>query len=648
MKLGKIWNSCYTGERRDLTGVPRKAAFVLLLGIFSIYLYGVLLPVTPPMFFHRPAILLSIIAVAFLFYSPTRKARKETAVPIVDYLLAGSCFAVMAYYLVNAQLIEIGRVPLIDPLGILELIVGLVMLLLVLEGVRRALGMLLVLFIVPLLFYMYLGAYIPGYWSHMGLSFTEIIDLVSFHPDGIFGMPIWVLTSMVIGFFVFGQLLMGSGLGKTMMTLSMGLMGRYAGGPGKVAVVSSAMMGMASGSGMANVATTGSVTIPMMKRIGFKPEVAGAIEATASTGGGFMPPIMGMGPLIMSQLTGIPYIKILLAAFIPAVLYFSGVIFQTHLEAKKAGLKGAPPEELPSAGKAFAQGWYLFLPLVLLIWLLLEDYSPGKAVVYSMPLIIVLSWLRKDTRMGIKQILDCVHRGMMLLVMMGPAMAIGGILLATTGFSGLAGKLASLITTVSAESLFIALVIAMVTNLILGMPLPGIVCYLITVLLIVPATVKIGVPLMASHLFAIYFSHLAGLTPPTGGAFYIAAGIAGAPPLRTGWIAVKLAIAGFMVPYFFVYRPEVLLIGTPLGIIVGSIITLCGVLAIGAAVEGWLLARLNALERILLGLGAALLLFVSWQTTWIGFVVIAAVFAWQWHKWRKSRLNETVGATDEL
>ncbi len=446
-------------------------------------------------------------------------------------------------------------------------------------------------------------------------------------------------------FILFGAFLEKTGIGQFFIDISNSIAGHAAGGPAKVAVITSAFEGTVSGSSVANTVGSGSFTIPMMKRLGYRPEFAGAVEAAASTGGQIMPPIMGAAAFLMAEFIGVPYIQIVKSAVIPAILYFAGVFIVVHLEAKKTGLKGLDRDKLPRFWTIMRERGQLFLPLVIIVYLLVTGSTPMKAALWGLVVAVLASFLSSATRMKRGDILSALEMGARNALGVVVACAAAGMIVGTVTLTGLGLKLATGLIELARGQLLPTLIFTMLTSLVLGMGAPTTANYVITSTIAAPALMKLGVPVIAAHMFAFYFGIVADLTPPVALAAMAGAGIAKANPLRTGVESTKLAIAAFLVPYFFVYSPTLLLIGDvswmyTLRIVAGALL---GMVGLGAAAEAWLLTHTTPIERVLLLVGGLSLIHPSLTTDIIGLVFIGTVYFIQ--KTRVSRESpESVGS----
>lgn len=506
--------------------------------------------------------------------------------------------ALSAFYLVvqNEALVRRAGSP-----TLLDLTGGLVTLLVVLELARRTTGLGLVVVALMALVYAVAGPYLPGILAHRGYGFSRIMEHLYLSTEGIWGVPLGVSADFVYLFVLFGALLDMAGGGALLIGLADRVAGRTRGGPAKTAALASALMGSLSGSAVANVVTTGTFTIPLMRRSGFKPFFSGAIEAAASTGGQLMPPIMGAGAFILATWTNIPYTRVAVAAVIPAILYYVALLMAIHFRAGRMGLEGGEIKEL----EPVLPRLHLLLPLAFIILLLAMGRSPMRAAFWGVVTALGVSYLTRQTRPEPARIEKALLAAASGAVQVAAACAAAGVVVGVASLTGIGLRMSELIITVSQGDLFTALVLTAMGSIVLGMGLPTTAAYVVLAALGAPALIEMGVPLLAAHLFIFYFGCISNVTPPVSLAAYAASGIAGSPPLKTAWTAMLLASAGFLVPFMFVYAPPLLLEGSlpQIGLVAFS--GMAGVTALAAATMGFLRAPLRVWERVLL-LGAAL------------------------------------------
>lgn len=562
------------------------------------------------------------MSLVFLLY-PSRKGWSREHLHWIDGILAVVATSLPLYILFFYKDLVL-RAGMATPT---DIVVGALGVLMVLEAARRVVGWPIVIVALVFLGYAFAGPYIPGTFSHRGVDLELLIDHLYFTTEGVFGIPLGVSATFIFLFILFGAYLEKTGLGKFFIDLANAIAGWASGGPAKVAVISSGLMGTVSGSSVANVVGTGSFTIPMMKKLGYRPEFAGAVEAAASTGGQLMPPIMGAAAFLMADFVGIPYIEIVKAAVIPALLYFTGVMICVHLEAKKYGLKGMSRDELPNVLRLIIDRGHLALPLIAIVYLLVAGYTPMRAALWAIGLTIVASMLRASTRISLRTIVQGLADGARSALGVIIACACAGIIIGVVTKTGLGLKLASSLVDLAHGYLLPTLFFTMITSILLGMGVPTTANYVITSTIAAPAIMQLGVPILAAHMFVFYFGIIADITPPVALAAFAGSGIARSDPLKTGVQASKLAIAAFIVPYIFVLSPVMLMIDvTPLKVLTIILTSTIGMLGLASAVSGYLLTRAHWLERILFFGGGLLMIDPSATTDIIGFAVLAVTF----------------------
>ncbi|QEN09648.1 TRAP transporter permease [Oceanispirochaeta crateris] len=583
---------------------------------------------------HRAIHVGFILILVFLLFPGTKKAPR-TRPSVMDLALVFISLAATLYTLLSRDAFLI-RAGVSAPM---DIYVGAVMILLVLESCRRAVGPQLLTLCIIFLLYAYFGRHIPGVLSHRGYTLTRIIYQMYLTTQGIFGMPIGVSSTYLIIFVVLGAMLDKSGLSRLFNDIAMFVGGRMTGGPAKVSVIASALLGMISGSSATNVATTGAFTIPLMKKVGYKPYFAAAIEAAASTGGQFMPPIMGSVAFIMAEFLGVPYLTIAGAAIIPALLYFAGVFFQIDLRARRLGLKGLTKDQMPDVKYTVLRYGHMIIPIGILIFLLFEGRTPLYAAFYTVVFTGILSWVRKETRIGPKQLLDVAVSASRSSLSIGVAMANAGFVVAVLSMTGIGIILADNIVLLSGGYLPIALILCMVVSIILGMGLPTSACYVIAASIAVPILTKMGVPAFQAHFFTLYYACLSTITPPVALSAYVGAGMAGAKPNQVGWTAFRLAIAGFIVPFFFVYSPSMLLISDSIWFILWDTFTaLLGTAMLAIAGEGFFRINLPIPVRPVFFIASIALIIPGSTTDIIGLAVgIVAILIVQVLKTKSDR-----------
>jgi TRAP transporter 4TM/12TM fusion protein len=612
---------------RKLTGVFGWIAFIGLLSfsLFQTYtsIFGVL---TAQL--QRSIHLGFALALIFLLF-PARKKNKSKnhKVAWYDVLLALASVAVGAYWPLMIDDLVL-RVGMLTPL---DYYIGLLAIILVLEATRRAVGLPITIIAGLFLAYAVYGPYMPSFLAHRGLSLERLVQTMFYTTEGILGTPIGVSATYIFLFLLFGAFLVKTGVGEYFNDLSIAIAGRSIGGPAKVAIFSSALQGTISGSSVANVVTSGAFTIPMMKRLGYKKEFAGAVEAASSTGGQLMPPVMGAAAFLMVEfIGGISYWDIAKAAAIPAILYFAGIWIMTHFEAKRLGLRGLRKDEMPDR-KEVVKKLYLLTPIVAVIVLMSSGMTVTRAALLSIVLAIIVGQFNKETRMGIRGMIDALVDGARTALAVGAATAAAGIIVGVVTKTGLGLKLANGLLDLAGGALIPTLLLTMIASLILGMGSPTTANYVITSTIAAPAIILLGVPDLSAHLFVFYFGIIADITPPVALAAFAAAGVSGGEPIKTGIDSTKLAIAAFIIPYMFVLSPELLLIDTTWTYVIWMLVTaFAGMIAIGAGTIGYWMRKLFWYERIAAIVGGILLIYPEGMTDIIGVVMFVVLLAMQY------------------
>lgn len=613
---------------RKLTGIVGKIVFIGLLAFSLFQLYTAIFGIFTAQI-QRTIHLGFALTLIFLLFPANRKSKKTHKLQVTWYdgLLALLSIGVGLYWPIFFEklVMSVGR------LTTLDFIVGLIAILLVLEATRRAVGLPITIIAIVFLLYGYFGPYMPGFLSHRGLSLERLVQTMFFTTEGILGTPLAVSSTFIFLFLLFGAFLVKTGVGQYFNDLAVSIAGRSTGGPAKVAIFSSALQGTISGSSVANVVTSGSFTIPMMKKLGYKREFAGAVEAAASTGGQLMPPIMGAAAFLMVEFigNGITYWDIAKAAAIPALLYFTGIWIMTHFEAKRIGLRGLTKEEMPNK-KEVLKKLYLLSPILAVIVLLMSGVIVTHAALYAILLAIIVGFINKDTRMGPKKFVLALVDGARSALGVAAATAAAGIIVGIVTKTGLGLKLANGLIDLAGGYLIPTLMLTMVAAIVLGMGSPTTANYVITSTIAAPAIILLGVPDLSAHLFVFYFGIIADITPPVALAAFAAAGVAGGEPLRTGINSAKLAIAAFIIPYIFVLSPQLLMIDTTWTELLWVIATsLSGMIAIGASIIGFWMRKLNILERAISLIGGLLLIYPEGISDTVGLIIFLGVFASQ-------------------
>ncbi len=621
---------------RNLTGIAAIIVFVLLIAFSLFQLFtGYFGAYTA--YIQRTIHLGFALVLIFLLF-PAKKGGNKRKVAWFDYILAGLSIVVCLYWPVFYEEL----VQQIGSIDMVQMIIGGIAILLTLEATRRAVGLPITIIAGLALLYALLGQFMPGMLAHRGLSLNQLINTMFFTTEGILGTPLKVSSTFIFLFLLFGAFLVKTGVGTYFNDLAISLAGRRTGGPAKVAIFSSALNGTISGSSVANTVTTGAYTIPLMKRLGYRKEFAGAVEAAASTGGQIMPPIMGAAAFLMIEFAGVPYWEIAKAALIPAILYFAGIWIMTHLEAKKTGLTGLPESEIPPKKEVFKK-IHLLIPIFVIIILLFMGYSIERTALLGILSAIIVSLFMKETRITPRKFVDALTSGARTALGVAAATASAGMIVGVVTKTGLGLKLGNGIVDIAGAltsninvQLLLTLAFTMVASIILGMGSPTTANYIITSTIALPAILAlnsqldVAIPVLAAHMFVFYFGIVADITPPVALAAFAASGISGGEPIRTGFNASKLAIAAFIIPYMFVLNPEMLMIDTTIGGVVWILITaLTGMIAIGAGLIGFWYKKLNGIERTISVITGLLLMYPEGYSDIIGLVLFVLMLAYQ-------------------
>lgn len=608
---------------RNLKGVVSIVISILAISMSLFHLYTALFGVFESIL-QRSAHLGFALILVYAIYKPYKKAKGEK-VPIYDWILMIVSAATYVYFVINAQDIS-SRMTYIEDLTGLQMAIGVIGTLVLIEATRRVVGNALVVIIVIFVAYGLWGQYLPSLIAHKGFDLMWIIDHLFYTTSGVFSTALGVSSTYIFIFILFGKFLEVSGSGKFFIDLSVAGMGKYRGGPAKTAIIASAIMGTISGSAVANTVTTGAFTIPLMKKTGYKSYFSGAVESVASTGGQITPPIMGASAFIIASYLGVPYIEIAYAAVIPALLFYISLFVQVDLRAKRTGLVGLNANELPNAWDVFKKGFIFFVPLVVIIIMLVNGTSPMKAGLYAIGATILVALINRIAKLGFGTIVKALDLGARASLETAIACAAAGLIIGVIGFTGIGLQFSSLIIKMSGGVLIIALVFTMITSIILGMGLPTVAAYIVQVPLTIPALIDLGVDPLAAHLFVFYFAAVSAITPPVALAAFAAAGIAGSEPMKTGMTAVRLGIAAFIVPYIFVYGESLLLIGSVPEIILTVITAMIGIAGVAGAAEGWVLRHTFWYERVLIVIGSLLMIAPGLLTDAIGLIILVGIY----------------------
>lgn len=602
---------------RVWVGKP-KTVISVILAAFSLWCIYVTLFATFLEEIRLTSFMGMIILMGFLIYPAKKGTQKVNYMPWYDIVMMVVGSAAFFYFTFNAETI----VNQGTRFEWYQIAIGVVGILALIEVTRRCVGMpILIVAGFFILYAMIYGLTNPDFF----LRLRYFIRNLFYTKEGIFSTPVNVCSKYIVVFIIFGAFLERTGISNFFIELANCVAGRFAGGPAKVAVISSALCGMVSGSSVGNTVTTGSVTIPMMKKTGYAPEFAGAVEAASSTGGQIMPPIMGAAAFLMADFVGVPYSSIIGRAILPAVLYFTGIFISVHLEAKRLNLSGIPKEKLPKMSHLLKK-IYLLLPLVMLVvWVSGNYMTMQKAASYAIVLSIVVSLFDKENRITPHKVLDALVAGGKSTITVGAACGVAGIIAGTITMTGLANDLINAIVGIAGDKLIIALILTMLCCIVLGMGVPTTANYCIMAATTAPILIRMGVPTMAAHFFVFYFGIVADITPPVALAAYAGSAIAKSKPMKTAFNASKLAIAVFIVPYMFCYTPAMLLIDTtPLRVVQIAITAFIGVFAVASALEGYCFARMHMITRIVIAAGGLMLIHPALLTDVIGIAVVVA------------------------
>ncbi len=613
------------GERKLTGWVKILFSTIAVIGaLFHLYILN-FNPIDPWVF--RSTHLVFGAVLGFMLFPAWKAANKGQRViqTVFDIILILGSIGIGLYIYMNLNqlLFRFGVLPTTT-----DFIVALAGVIIVLELTRRTSGWTLPILAGIFILYAFIGPYLPSILNHSGYSpqrfFTYIYGL-----DGIFGVTLDVSSKYILLFIIFGAFLEMSGVGKYFIDFAFSLAGRLRGGPAKVAVISSGLMGMMNGTSAGNAVATGSLTIPLMKRVGYDPKFAAATEATASAGGQIMIPIMGAGAFLMAEIIGIKYSEIVIAATIPALLYFLSVYLMVDFEAIKKGMKGLAKKDLP-AFKGILKQSYLFIPIIVLIGLLLS----GKSVIYSGTVSIVtcfvVSLFHPSTRMGLKKILDAFELGMKNVIQLVAVCASAGIIVGVIALTGVGLRFSSMLLYIADNNILLALVFAMFISILLGMGMPTTAAYAVAASVVAPGLIRMGIEPLFAHMFVFYYAVMSAITPPVALAAYAAAGISGTDPFKTGVEAFRLGIAAFIVPFMFIYSPELLMVGGSGDIAVAFVTAAAGIYLLAASVQGWFAGRTaHVISRILLLVAAVSLIDSSLITDMVALAIIAVAVAVQ-------------------
>lgn len=629
-------------DRESVTRNPGNQAVRILIACTAAFYSLFHLYIT---FYPMPTLLTRAIhvgvgaALIFLLYPPAKSSSRSKIIWF-DWLWVAAALASMFYLIVQYQNIMTirGGIP-----NTTDIVMAILTVIVVLEMGRRITGWILPIFALIFLSYPFYShmRFVPDRLATRIYDLGDIFGQLYLKTEGLYSTAIGASVSFIFLFILFGAFLARSGMGQLFNDLALALAGSHQGGPAKVAVISSGFMGSINGSAVANVVGTGAFTIPLMKKIGYSRNFAGAVEASASIGGQILPPIMGASAFIMAETTGVKYSTIALAALIPALLYYFGVLAQVHFRAGKDDLKGVPKADLPRVKEVMKARGHMLIPIIALVVMLAKSIPIGYAAAYTIGITVLVSWIRPETRMGIKDIFAALQDGAKQSLSVMAACAVVGIVIGVVNLTSFGNVMTSLIVSLGSGSLFLTLILTMIASMILGMGLPSIPAYIITATMVAPALATFGVPVIVAHLFVFYFGIFANITPPVALASFAGAGIAGGDPMKTGFLSLKLALAGFIVPFMFVYNPDMLMLDTRDIVVTAreyakphwfniasvAVTAFVGVTALSAALEGYFKTHIAVWQRILMAVGGLMLIIPETMTDIIGIVIVAALFA---------------------
>jgi TRAP transporter 4TM/12TM fusion protein len=591
-------------------------------GVALFYLWASSFGVLSLQYFRGVAVLYSLV-VPLLLYRGWKRARGD-APSVLDLLLAVATAAGVVYWIFEHESLAYRA----GAYTSLDLWMGVIVTFVAIEAARRVLGLGMAMCAIIPIAYALFGSYLPFIIGHRGFTARRIIEYVYLTSDGIFGVMADVVASFIIPFVVFGAFMEVAGVAKFFVDLSLAALGRITGGPAQAAVISSLFMGTVSGSPIAETVTTGTVTIPLMKKAGFPPHIAAAVEGAASTGAMIMPPVMGAGAFIMAEMTGIPYLDIIKVAAIPGILFYLSVGIMIYFESRKLGLRGLTKAELPRFGEVMRKGWYLFIPIFVLMGALIIGYSPGTAAVYGIVTAIALSWFSSERRMGPVQIWQALVEGGKASLFVAALTGAVGVLIGVLALTGIGIRFSYILLEVAGKSLPLTLLLLACSTLVLGLALPITATYLMVAVVAVPAMADLGVPLLTAHLIILWLALDANITPPVALGPFAAAAIAGADPMKTGWSCFRFAKVIYLMPVLMAYT-HILFTGTPAQNFWAVASATVGIVTFSILSTAFFVVRMTILEFVLLALATVLAFIPSAATMAAAIVIFAAVYVWQ-------------------
>ena len=575
-----------------------------------------------------------MLAISFLYVAPTTRADKSPWA--LDWILSGAALLIGAYFLWQSDVIA-ERITLFDPLTQFDIVAGIGIIGLTIEAMRRSVGLGLTVIVLLFMAYNLVGHLIPGAFGHGYIEVSHFLDVSIYTTDGLFGVPLRVAGTYAFLFVLFGSVMERCRGSEFFFDLASGLTGRSAGGPAKIAVISSGLYGTISGSPTSDVVTTGAITIPIMKRLGYGATFAGAVEVAASTGGSLLPPVMGAAAFIMAEYTGIPYREIALAAIIPAILFYLPIYIQVHLRAVKTGLSGLDEDQIPPLSRTFRNGWLFIIPLIAISWSLLDGYTPSYSAIYGLIAVFAISFLRPSTRLGLNAIYKTLALAAVRMIPVAGACAAAGLVIGGITMTGLASKFSFLVFVIAGDSLYLSVLVAAGVTLLLGLGMPTPSAYILAAVLISPVMYKLGIAVLPAQLFLFYFAVMSALTPPVAVAAYAASAIANANPLQIAVNAVKIAVGAFVVPFAFLFNNALVLQGTPTEIAMAFVFAAMGLAFIATATEAFLWRPLHWAKSLWLA-GCGLLMLVPEPS--IALAAGAGGLSLVFYEFRNKKVND--------
>ena len=610
-----------TGHRRQLVGLPKTLSELLaaVVTVWVVYSASVskmdVLSITISFY-------AGMLALSFLFVSPTIK--KETSPLLFDWALSILAILSGIYFLWNSDVIA-QRITLFDPLTQYDLTFSSLIVLLTFEAMRRSVGLGLTVIVLAFITYNLFGHLLTGAFSHGYIDLEHFLDVSILTTDGLFGVPLRVAGTYAFLFVLFGTTLERCGGSEFFFNLAASLTGRSPGGPAKIAVISSGLYGTISGSPTSDVVTTGAITIPIMKRLGYQARFAGAVEVAASTGGSLLPPVMGAAAFIMAEYTGIAYREIALAALIPAFLYYLPIYLQVHLRAKKTGLQGLAAHEIPPFFQTLSQGWLFILPLIAISYSLIDGYTPSFSAIYGIITVLFVSLFKHTTRLNITDLYQILVTAAIRMVPVAGACAAAGLVIGGITMTGLASKFSYLVFIIAGDSVYLSVIVAAAVTLLLGLGMPTPSAYILAAVLISPVLIGLQIPVLSAHLFLFYFAVMSALTPPVAVAAYAASALANANPLEIALSAVKISLGAFIVPFAFLFNPPLILVGSLSDIVIAFTFASGGLALISIAVERYFWSEIKTWQSWYIAFCGIGMLLPDWRFASMFIVLIAPV-----------------------